>query len=171
MVIAGYILTVINYVFYCLSRFAKQKKTMLTMDIFAKICTVASLLCFDSVTGAIVMGIAIPLLIISRYKETHELSKPALWSIFIIFNLIYIVSTIFTYNGISSVLVTITALLTLISIWWLKPQNMRLMGLIVCIIYLAYQISIKNWAGLLEILVIVANVASWIIYKNKEKQK
>ena len=36
-------------------------------------------------------------------------------------------------------------------------------------LFLGYQISIKNWAGLLEILVIISNFASFLKYKKKSK--
>jgi len=37
-----------------------------------------------------------------------------------------------------------------------------------CFIYLSYQISIKNWAGLLEILVILSNLFAFLKYKKGE---
>lgn len=37
-----------------------------------------------------------------------------------------------------------------------------------CFTYLAYQISIKNWAGLLEILVILSNFFSFLKYKKSD---
>lgn len=38
-----------------------------------------------------------------------------------------------------------------------------------CFIYLAYQISIKNWAGLLEILVILSNLFAFLKYKKSPR--
>jgi len=168
MIILGYILTVINYLSYCASRFCKEKKNILLLDIFAKVITVLSFICLKSMTGAVVMFISILLLIVAYFKENHKLIKVISISGFLFFNILYIINICLTYNGLSSILVTVTAFLTLISIWWFKPQNMRLMGIFVSIIYLFYQISIKNWAGLLEILVILANIISFMKYKNKD---
>ncbi|MBO4643116.1 MAG: YgjV family protein, partial [Alphaproteobacteria bacterium] len=54
----------------------------------------------------------------------------------------------------------------LFCVWWLSPQKIRFIGGFNSFLYLAYQISIKNWAGLIEIFVIVSNFAAF--FKNKE---
>ena len=67
--------------------------------------------------------------------------------------------------GISSILVFLTSSISLLSIWWLKPQKMRIVGMATSITSLFYQISIKNWAGLLEIVVICSNILSFAKYR------
>lgn len=167
MEIFGYIFTIINYVLYCSSRFCKEKKNMLVLDILAKICTILSFVFLNSMTGAVVMFISIILLLIARYKETNSIKTNISIFLFSIFVIFYIVNMVITFNGIPSVLITITALITLFSIWWLSPQNMRKVGAFNSVLYLCYQISIKNWAGLLEILVILSNLISFIKYNKK----
>lgn len=71
--------------------------------------------------------------------------------------------------GISSILVFLTSSISLLSIWWLKPQKMRIAGMATSITSLLYQISIKNWAGLLEIVVICSNILSFAKYKKETK--
>lgn len=49
-----------------------------------------------------------------------------------------------------------------------KSSKMRIAGMATSILSLLYQISIKNWAGLLEIIVICSNAASFTKYKNEK---
>lgn len=46
MIWLGYLFTVLNYACYCLSRFMKQKKNMLLLDLVSKVFTVFGLNCF-----------------------------------------------------------------------------------------------------------------------------
>ena len=84
---------------------------------------------------------------------------------YIFFQSLYLAILFYTYAGIPSILVVATVSVTLFCIWWLPPQQMRVVGGLNCFTYLAYQISIKNWAGLLEILVILSNFFSFLKYR------
>ena len=102
------------------------------------------------------------MIIAANIKE--RLNKKWLW-IYIFFQSLYIMILYYTYIGISSILVVISVSVTLFYIWWLPPQKMRIVGGINGIIYLAYQISIQNWAGILGIFVVLSNLFSFIKYK------
>lgn len=168
MIIIGYIFTILNYICYCSSRFFKSKKHILLLDLAAKVFTIFALYCFDSLTGSYIMLISFLLLIVANSKERqNNLNKWISLAGFISFVLLYTIALILTYQGISSILIFITSIITLICIWWLNPQNMRLVGVFNSFLYLGYQISIQNWAGLLEITVIISNILSFIKYKKK----
>ena len=162
MIWLGYLFTALNYACYCLSRFMKQKQMMLLLDLLAKILTILGLYCLDSLSGAYAFIVSFFLLIAANIKE--KLNKKWLFG-YIFFQLLYLAVLYFTYDGISSILVVLSSSITLLCIWWLPPQQMRFVGGLNCFIFLAYQISIKNWAGLLEILVILSNLFSFLKYK------
>lgn len=162
MIWLGYLFTVLNYVCYCLSRFMKHKQMMLFLDLVAKILTVLGLYCLNSLSGAYIFLVGFFLLLVANVKE--RLNKKWLAG-YIFFQGAYLAVLFLTYSGISSILVTLTASITLYCIWWLPPQEMRLIGGYSSFLFLAYQISIKNWAGLLEILVIISNFSAFIKYK------
>ena len=105
------------------------------------------------------------MLIIANIKE--RLNKKWLFG-YIFFQSLYLAIVFHTYVGISSILVLMTVSITLFCIWWLPPQQMRVVGGLNCFTYLAYQISIKNWAGLLEIFVILSNFFSFLKYKKSD---
>lgn len=164
MIILGYIFTIINYIFYCFSRFMVKKEHILLMDLIAKIFTILGLYCLNSLSGATSFCITFFLLIVANIKER----KNKRWLFyFIIFQLLYLLTVIFRYDGLLSLLVFTTSSVNLFCIWWLSPQNMRFVGGINSVFYLLYQISIKNWAGLTKIFVILSNLISYLKYMKK----
>ena len=104
------------------------------------------------------------LLIAANIKER----KNQRWLLlFIVFQTLYLLTFIFQYDGWPSLLVFVTSSVNLLCVWWLSPQNMRFIGGINSIFFLLYQISIKNWAGLIEILVVLSNLLSYLKYRKK----
>lgn len=162
MIYLGYFFTFLNYVCYCLSRFMKQKRMMLLFDLISKVFTVIGLYCLNSLSGAYIYFVVFFMLIVTNIKE--RLGKRWLGA-YIIFQSLYIAIMVFQYEGISSILVTTVVSVTLLCNWWLPPQKMRVLGGWNSCIMLLYQISIKNWAGLLEIFVIFSNLFSFLKYK------
>lgn len=114
------------------------------------------------------MTLMLVVLIILNIRERVSDNKMT-W-LYIIFQCMLCVIFYKTYTGISSILVFITSSVTLFHTWFLPPQLMRLIGGCNCIIYLTYQISIKNWAGLIEIIVMLCNFISFIKYYKGEKK-
>ena len=166
MIILGYLFTVINYIFYCASRFLADKKYILLMDLIAKIFTVLGLYCLGSLSGAITFIITFFMLIFANIKERHQQK----WLfLFILLQLLYFATLVYQYDGLPSILIFITSSVNMLCVWWFNPQNMRLVGGLNSVLFLLYQISIKNWAGLIEILVILSNLISYLKYRPKKK--
>ena len=116
--------------------------------------------------GAYSMLVSFTILIVANIKERKERA----WTpVYVFFQVLLIFIMIWKFAGISSILVFLTSSISLLSIWWLKPQKMRLARMATSITSLFYQISIKNWAGLLEIVVICSNILSFAKYKKETK--
>lgn len=164
MIYLGYLFTLINYGFYCSSRFFKTKLQMLLGDLAAKIFTVLGLYCLGSLSGAYIFIITFFMLIVANIKE--KLQKQWLFG-WILFQGLYVFILFYQFEGISSLLVFITSSITLLCIWFFNPQKMRLVGGINSVLYLCFQLSIKNWVGLLELLVIYSNFKAFIKYRVK----
>lgn len=139
---------------------------MLLLNLLAKVFTAFGLYFLDSLSGAYVFMAVFFMLIIANIKE--RLNKRWLFG-YILFQSLYLAILFYTYAGISSILVIATTSVSLFCIWWLPPQQMRVVGGLNCFAFLAYQISIKNWAGLLEILVILSNFFSFLKYKKSDR--
>ncbi len=168
--VIGYIFTVLSYLVFFISRFCKEKKNLLFLDILSKVLIMISLFFLNSITGMFIMGFLIIILILAKIKETHQFNKYLTISLFIFFCIVYLINMILTFEGILSILVTIVAYIVLISIWWCNPQQIRLLGLVDCIFYLFYQLSIRNYAGLLEIFSIISNILSYVKYRKNQKE-
>lgn len=168
MIYVAYGLTFINYVFYCSSRYMKKKEHMLLFDMIAKIVTTISFLLLNSKTGMFNMVLAFMLILYNYVEEKKETtSKTQNIIVFSIATSIYIIILFLTYSDISSILVFTTSIISLISNQFLPPQKMRMAGIFNSILYLIYQLTLKNWAGLLEIIVIISNLTSWLKYKKE----
>ena len=166
MILLGYALTALNYLLRCVGRFMYHKKDMLLIDLLAEILTICALYCLGSISGTLSFAVEFLVLIAANIKERlHQR-----WTLlYILFQTLYTLIPFYTYQGISSILVFVTASVALCSTWWLVPQKMRLLGCFNCTVFLIYQISIKNWAGLLEIFIVLSNFISYLKYRRKKQ--
>ena len=158
MVVLGYLFTIATYTLLCISRFMKNKKMMLTLDLFSKILMPISFYCFNSYSGVYIFIAVFLMLFVANIKERM---KKKWLPLYLLFQTLYLIILYFTYAGISSILVVITVSVALYTTWWLPPQQMRIIGAFNGMTYLSYQLSIQNWAGLLEIFVIISNFISY----------
>lgn len=158
----GYIFTAVNYVFYCVSRFQRDKKDILFLNLFAKFFTIIGLYCLDSLTGAGVMCLSFVACILTYLKEKYDWQLTVFYWILLMLSVLIFVNT---FAGISSVLVFVTLVMNLTANWWFSPQQMRFTASVGSVLYLAYQISIANWAGLLEIFSFISNTVSYLKYR------
>lgn len=162
MVYLGYLFTLINYGFYCSSRFFKTKLQMLLGDLAAKVFTVLGLYCVGSLSGAYGFIITFFMLIAANIKEKYQKQ----WLLgYLVFQGLYIFVLFYQFEGLSSILVCVSLSINLLCVWFFNPQKMRFVGGINSIIYLAYQLIIKNWAGLAELIVIYSNFKAFMKYR------
>lgn len=167
-ILLGYFFTVLNYAFYCASRFLRKKHNMLTLDLLAKISSVIGLAFLGSLGGAYSMVVNFGYLISANIKERQGKRWPGLY---ILFQGLLLWVMVHNFVGISSVLVFCSTSIALFAVWWLPPQKMRLAGLTANCFTLAYHLSLQNWAGLCEFAVIASNLTSYLKYRRSaEKQ-
>ena len=168
LIYLGYGLTVVNYIFYCVSRYQRDKKNILFLDLFAKFCTVIALYCFNSLTGSYIMLLKFFIGIACYIKECKNYK---LFGLYWLFQAVLIIIFWNTYVGISSVLIFVSSSISLFANWWLSPQYMRLCAVMAALFYLSFQISLANWAGLLEIVAISCNFGAYMKYRDKDKEE
>lgn len=167
MLIIAYIATLMSYLCYCRSRYCKTKKNMVSLDLASKLFSIVALVLMGSLTGGFNMALSFVLLIIIRIREKRNFSEIANVLLFSVFLCGYIGILIFTFQGLPSVLTFLTSSLTLTGLCFLSPQGMRKIGIFASSLYLCYMLSIKNWVGLLEILVLFSNITSYLYYKKR----
>lgn len=158
MIFWGYFFATCCYLTYCGSRFLKLKKGMLLLDLLSKPLMAMALYCFNSLSGAYIFMVVCLMLIACNIKERlHAKWLPA----YVLFQTLYLVILYYTYTGYSSLLIVLCASITLFSTWWLPPQKMRLIGGFNGFISLSYHLSIHDWLGLMEIVVMISNFVAY----------
>lgn len=162
----GYFFTILNYMFYCISRFGRRKQQML-LDLLSKISFVIGMVFMGSLSGAYSMVVNFIYLILATIKERKHYKWPGLY---VILELLLVCAMVNSFAGISSILIFISTSISLLAVWWLPPQKMRLTGLVANIFTLFYHFSLRNWAGLCEIAVITSNITSYVRYQQKSRQ-
>lgn len=158
----GYAFTVLNYIFYCSSRFCRNKLQMLAWDLMSKVSFVIGLLFLGSLSGAYSMLVTFSYLICANIKERRKQNWPVLY---IVFQALLVYVMLSSFAGASSVFIFLSTSIALFSVWWLSPQNMRAAGLIANAMTLCYNISLRNWAGMFELAVMASNIASYRKYR------
>lgn len=134
------------------------------MDLCAKVVTILSLLCFGSLSGAYAFMVSLVRVIVGNVKERYNKK----WHIgFCILALAYIVVMFMQFEGISSVLVCSTGVISLISVWYLSAQRMRFIAIFNGIIYFTYLMIIGNLSGLLELFAIISSAVAYFRYRRK----
>lgn len=164
MITLGYIFTLLHYISYCASRFMKQKTLMLLLELCANIFLALGLYYLNSLSGYYIVITLIFVLITANIKERLH-KKWILGHIF--FQTVYATILYTTYVGLSSVLIFTSASIALVNVWWMPPQKMRLISALTSTIFLIYQLSIQNWAGLIELIVITCNFLAFFKYKKQ----
>ena len=162
MIWLGYFFTILNYIFYCISRFCRKKYQMLTLDLLAKIAFILGLYFLGSMSGVYSMTVTFFYLICANIKE--RLKRRWMW-LYVFNEVLLVYVMIHSFAGLSSVFIFASTSIALLAVWWLPPQQMRIAGLVGNIMTLLYNLSIRNWAGLFELAVIFSNFTSFLKYR------
>ncbi len=163
----GYFFAACAYILYAFSRFCRRKQMMLLFDLASKPFIAASAYFFNSLSGSYIFAMICIVLVVVNLKVKLRVR----WlPVYLFFQMIYLVIFYYTYAGLPSILITTCVSITLFSMWWLPPQQMRLVGGINGFTSLAYHLSIHNWLGLLEIASIASNLAAYAKMRHDKKK-
>ena len=166
----GYICTILNCFVFSIGRFQRNKKSILAFEFIAKLLSVTSFFMFGSLTSGLSDIWSFVVLSTANVKEHKQFSTTVSNWLFIFFESVYVLILSFTFNGISSLLIFTVSTISIVSLWYLEPQNMRVAEIMNSFIYLALQLSIGNFAGITEFVVIGCNTASYCKYEKEEKR-
>ena len=88
----------------------------------------------------------------------------------LIFIIIIVVLTIFTYNGWGSLLSVVATLVSTIAIWQKNTKYYKLLGIPVSMAWLGYYIFLKSiFAIVLESILLVSTITGYMLETKKEK--
>lgn len=162
--IMGTVSTVSVCIIYCVSRFQKSKKAILTLDLIAKVLTILMFFFFSEKTGIFSEIIGLTVLITANIRERKGVVLKELYYAYMI---VYFIVLLFTFDGVSSVLCTAVAMISVTSNWWFGPQQMRIADIVICCCMFILDMSMGNFAGFTELIIMTCNIASFIKYRKK----
>lgn len=167
-VLTGTVCTVLICLLYCTGRFQKKKKTILAMDLLAKLLTVLMFFSFGEHTGVFSEIAGLTVITAANIRER---SGRKLRGLYLFYMMVYTIVMTVTFSGLTSVLITLAALISLTSNWWFGAQKMRAADSVICIIMFSVNMLIGNYAGVTELIILACNVISYRKYHCRHRNE
>lgn len=141
-----------------------NKKTLLKYQIFSSLFFAIQYLCLNAITGCLMnLMTMIRNIIYKMFKKT-----PLLFVSLII--IIMIILSVFSYNGLISLLPTIAVILYSVALWQKNLKITRITEIISCSLFIIYNINVLAIIGLIstiiELLFAIIAVYKFDIKKN-----
>ena len=172
--ILSQVFVIISYLLLILSYQAKERKTILTYSFISLIANGISYVFLQAYTGLAMCFVAIFRNIIfmideKRNGKSDKISKKDIVILAVLY-LISIISTVFTYDGILSLIPVVITMIYTYSVWQKKTSVYKLLGLPMGILWIAYYIYIMSLFGIiLESILTISAIYGY--YKEKRKNK
>lgn len=159
---------VLGSLFMILSFWQKNKKNMLIFLMFDNLFYLIQYILLGALSGAMVNVIGFFRVLLFRKIEKNNNSKSNL--ILCIILLLYIVSGIFTYSGINSLILIFVSIFYSFVLWQDKPSQIRIGSIIMLLIWCIYNIGVGAYAsaifdGILFILAFISFIKIDILKK------
>lgn len=163
----AYIFSIVNYSLYAIGRFMKNKSAILFFCVLSLLTAAISCFFFKSMSGFYLLLIEIFFNIAAYIKEKKQFNKIISYSVYIFTQILILLATYNSFKGISSIFCFISVAIAMFSAWWLDAQKIRLFGVLVCLFSFLYSMTIGNYIGVLELVIIAMNIVSYLVYKKK----
>lgn len=173
--IISQIITVLYYAILSLSYLLKDRNKILTANFIAHIGQTSAMIMLNGYTGAamsaIMMARDLILLIQEKQKaKGKNINEKFDMAVLIITILLVIVLTIFTYNGLLSLLSVVATLITTFALWQKDVKRYKILGVVAGILWLAYNIFIYSIMGIiLEIILVISSIIGCVKEFKKSK--
>ena len=170
--IMSQVFTIIMYLLLGVSYYAKDRKKILILSFLSLIANAIAYILLEAYTGLAMCIVAFIRNIVfmideNRNGKRDKISKKDIIYL-IIFNVLIIVSTIFTYEGLLSLLSVIATMLYTYSVWQKKTNVYKFLGIPIGILWVLYNIYVESIFGvILEAILLVCSVTGYIIEKKK----
>lgn len=173
--IISQIITVLYYAILSLSYLLKDRNKILTANFIAHIGQTSAMIMLNGYTGAamsaIMMARDLILLIQEKQKaKGKSINEKFDMAVLIITIVLVIVLTIFTYNGVLSLLSVVATLITTFALWQKDVKRYKILGVVAGILWLDYNIFIYSIMGIiLEIILVISSIIGCVKEFKKNK--
>ena len=158
---------IVGYLIFFISRFKKNKKSILMVDTISRICSIIGYSLFDSINSIehIVYGIArntVGQILISKKKTCKIFSFVAM---LIVLCIMYGLS----FNGISTIMFMLSGLINLFAVIFAKEQGIRLGTIFAAVCNIIAFIIIGSYASIIgEVMCGFIGILSFLKENNKK---
>lgn len=171
--IISQIITILYFLILSFSYLLKDRKKILFLNFIAHIGQTTAMALLNGYTGscmALIMTIRDLVFLGEEQIKTKDKKTNSKFNfiVFIITIILIILLTIISYNGLTSLLSVIATFLSTIGLWQKNSKVYKIIGFIVGILWLLYNVSIMSIMGIiLETILILATVSGFIREKRK----
>lgn len=163
------VFTIFNYVFLAATYYVKDRKKLLVINFISLLCNSMAYFLLKAYSGFAMCMVAVirNIIFLLDKNKTDKIQKKDI-VILVVLLLISVISAIFTYDGIFSLLSVVAAMLFTYAIWQKNTKTYKFLGIIVSILYCLYNIYVKSIFGVLLELVILGSSTSGYILEIKK---
>lgn len=173
--ILSQIFTILTYIFLALTYYSKNRKKLLILSFLSIIANIIAYILLSAWSGVAMCIIALLRNIIFLVDENKNGKRETINQIdiviLIILYIISIISAVFTYEGVFSLLSVFAAMLYTFSVWQKKTKLYKLLGIPVETLWLLYNIYVGSIFGIiLEAILLICSIIGYLleIKKNDE---
>lgn len=171
--ILSQVFIIINYIFLVMTYQSKSRKNILIFNFGALIATGISYIFLSAYSGFAMVIVAIirNIIFIMDEKKNGKSNKNGTkdYIILAILYIISIISAIFTYNGILSMMSVIATMLYTYSVWQKNTKIYKVLGIPIGIMWIIYNIYIFSIFGIiLEVVLVISAIVGYIKESKKD---
>lgn len=170
--IISQILTIIMYGLLAWSYYAKDRKMVLVLSFLSLIANAVAYILLHAYTGLAMCIVAlirnVLFLIDEKKNGKRENTEKKDIIILILLYVISIVSAVFTYEGIFSLLSVAATMLYTYSVWQKKTIVYKLLGIPIGILWVLYNLYVVSFFGvILEGVLLICSITGYILERKK----
>ena len=165
--IISQVCTIIMYALLGITYQVKARKKLLILSIFSNAFQGIAYLLLNAKSGFVMCVLAIlretAMMFISDKINNEKTSKNAYLGVIIVFYIGVVISAIFTYEGIFSMLSILATVIYTYSIWQKNEKIYKALGTPVGICWIAYNIFVKSVFGvILESIILICSIVGYV---------
>ena len=176
--ILSQIFVILSYAMLGTTYLLSNRKQILIFSLLSLVFNGVQYIFLSAWSGLAMVGVAIIrniiFLVQNKVRKTENSNKITWvdWLILAVLYIISIVSAMFTYDGIFSMLSVIATMVYTLSVWQKNVKVYRILGIVSSVIWVGYGVFIKSiFAIILELVVLIVEIVSVVKEKIKNKKQ
>ena len=173
--IMSQVFTIIMYLLLAISYYAKDRRKILVLSFLSLVANALAYVLLGAYTGLAMCIVAFVRNIIFMIDENKNGHSDSITekdiALLIAFYILIIISTVFTYDGLLSLLSVIATMTYTYSVWQKKTNVYKFLGIPVGILWILYNIYVKSIFGvILESILLIASITGYLAEVRKQKE-